>query len=155
MTAAFAEPLADPKGELMKFKPEDYDIGPDYRHWHGDKAEDYLGPFFFRTEGEVIHTAFRVEDRHCNAHGTLHGGVMMAFADYTLCLAANGGAAQSVVTVTCNNEFTAPAQKGDLVLGRGEVVKRARSLVFTRSELKVDSEVILASSAVVKLLRGH
>jgi uncharacterized protein (TIGR00369 family) len=137
----------------MKFKAEDYGIPTGYRHWHGDRAEDYLGPFFFKVEGGIIHTAFRVEDRHCNAHDTLHGGIMMAFGDYTLCLAANGGAEQSVATVTCNNEFVAPALKGDLVLGRSEVVHRGRSLVFTRGELRVDGKSILSCSGVIKLLR--
>ncbi len=137
----------------MKYKPEDYDIPEEYRHWHGDKAEDFLGPFFFRTEGEVIHTAFRVDERHCNAHDSLHGGIMMAFADYTLCLAANGGAEQSVATVTCNNEFVAPAYMGELVLGRSELVKRGRSLVFARGELRVEDRIILTSSGVIKLLR--
>ena len=138
----------------MKFKPEDYGIPGDYRHWHGDRAEDFLGPFFFKLEGECILTAFRVEERHCNAHDSLHGGVMMTFADYTLCLAANGGAEQSVATVTCNNEFVAPAHKGDLVLGRSEVVRRGRSLVFTRGELAVEGKVILTTSGVIKLLRS-
>ena len=137
----------------MKMNPKDYDIPEDYRHWHGDKAEDFLGPFFFRTEGDVIHTAFRVEERHCNAHESLHGGVMMTFGDYTLCLAANGGAEESVATVTCNNEFVAPAHLGDLVLGRSELVRRGRSLVFARGELRVDDQVILTCSAVIKLLK--
>ena len=137
----------------MNFKPEDYDIPTDFRHWHGDKAEDFLGPFFFKVEGEVIETAFRVQERHCNAHDSLHGGVMMAFADYTLCLAANGGAEESVATVTCNNEFVAPASTGDLVLGRSELVRRGRSLVFARGELRVDNKIILTSSGVIKLLK--
>ena len=137
----------------MKYNPEDYGISTAFRHWHGDKAEDNLGPFFFKVEGDFIFTAFRVEERHCNAHESLHGGVMMTFADYTLCLAANGGAEESVATVSCNNEFTAPAHKGDLVLGKSEAVKRGRSLVFSRCELTVDDTIILISSAVIKLLK--
>ena len=138
----------------MKLRPDDYDIPADYQHWHGDRAEDFLGPFFFRVEADAIDTAFRVEARHCNAHASLHGGVMMAFADYTLCLAANGGTQQSVATVTCNNEFVAPAHEGDLVLGHSEVVRKGRSLVFTRGELTVDDRIILICSGVIKLLNS-
>lgn len=137
----------------MSFKPEDFDIPTEYQHWKGDKAEDTLGPFFFKKEGDEIHTAFRVEKRHCNAHDSLHGGVMMTFSDYTLCLSANGGAEESVATVSCNNEFTAPAFEGDLVLGKSEAVKRGRSLVFVRAELTVGDKIILISSAVIKLLK--
>ena len=137
----------------MAISPEDYAIPEGYRHWHGGEAEDYLGLFCLKVEDGIIHTAFRVEARHCNAHGSLHGGVMMAFADYTLCIAANGGEAESVATVSCNNEFVSPAFEGDLVLGRSEAVRKGRSLVFTRGELQVDNKPILTCSGVIKLLK--
>ena len=35
----------------MSIKPEDYEIYSNYRHWEGDKAEDYIGPFFFVMDG--------------------------------------------------------------------------------------------------------
>ncbi|MFM1896531.1 MAG: hypothetical protein RLZZ385_1605 [Pseudomonadota bacterium] len=139
----------------MKYKPRDYGIPADYKHWHGDKAEDFLGPFFFRVDEEGIRTAFRADKRHCNAHDSVHGGILMAFADYTLCLAANGGAEESVATVTCNNEFIAPAAEGDLIEGRSEVVKRGGSLVFVRGELSVNGSIVLTSSGVIKRIRSH
>lgn len=135
--------------------PEDFGILGEFQHWEGDPAEDWIGPFFFRMEGDNPITAFRIRSEHCNAHGTLHGGIMMAFADYTLCLGANRGSnTQSVVTVTCNNEFIAPAADGELVEGRGDVVKRGRSLVFVRSTLSVGERAILISSGVVKLIKS-
>jgi len=135
----------------MSIKPEDYNIPGGYRHWRGDKAEDYLGPFFFKVDDADIHTAFRVEQRHCNSHNSLHGGIMMAFSDYTLCFSAKAGA--GVVTVSCNNEFIAPAYEGDLVLGRSELIRRSGSLVFVRGELRVEDKIIMISSAVIKPLK--
>ena len=95
----------------MSIKPEDYEIDSNYRHWEGDKAEDYIGPFFFVMDGENTRTAFRVQEHHCNAHDSLHGGVLMALADYTLCICANGGETASVVTVSCNSEFIASGRQ--------------------------------------------
>ncbi len=137
----------------MTLKPEDYAISSNFRHWVGDKAEDYIGPFFFTMEGDDSRTAFRVQEHHCNAHDSLHGGILMALADYTLCLCANGGENESVATVSCNNEFLAPAFKDNLVEGRGELMKRGGSMVFARCELFVDDRVVLTSSAVIKRLR--
>lgn len=142
------------KSQAPLLDPADFNVPTDYRHWQGDKAEDAIGPFFFRMEGDDPRTAFRVEERHCNAHDSVHGGVLMTFADYTLCLGANGGEQQFVATVSCNNEFIAPAQKGDLVLGNGEVIRRGKSIVFVRCELYVGEQVILTSSAVIKRLRS-
>lgn len=133
--------------------PQDYDVPKQYRHWAGDPAEDRIGPFFFRIEQGVIHSAFRVQAQHCNSHDSAHGGLLMAFADYTLCIAANEGKEESVATVTCNNEFVGPAVAGDLVCGVAEVTRRGGSLVFVRAVLSVEDRVILTSSAVIKRLR--
>lgn len=138
----------------MSIKPGDYDVPENYRHWPGDTAEDAIGPFFFRMEGEHPRSAFRARPQHCNAHGSVHGGILMTLADYTLCLGANGGEQQYVATVNCNNEFIAPAQQGDLILGQGEVLRRGKSLVFVRCDLRVDEQIIVSSSAVIKLLRS-
>lgn len=134
----------------MSFNPAEYDIPANYRHWEGDTAEDSIGPFFFYMDGDSPRTAFRVQAHNCNAHNTVHGGVLMAFADYTLCLGANGGESESVVTVTCNNEFVAPANEGDLILGEAETIRRGRSIVFMRCTLRTGERVILTSSAVIK-----
>ena len=126
------------------------DLPAGYRHWHGDRAEDHNGPFFFRLDGDDIVTAFRVRPENCNAHNTLHGGILMMFADYTLCLAAIGGTHEGVVTVTCNNEFVGPAFDGDLVTGRGEVTRKGGSLIFARAVIEVNGKTILTSSGVLK-----
>jgi len=138
----------------MRFSPEDFDIPSNYKHWVGDKAEDYIGPFFFHMEGEHPRTAFRVQQHNCNAHDSVHGGVLMTFADYTLCLGANGGESESVATISCNSEFVAPAHKGDLIVGRGEVIRRGGSIVFVRCELVANDTVIMISSAVIKRIHN-
>lgn len=133
--------------------PADHGIPSHYRKWQGDLAEDHNGPFFFHAEEDSMRTAFRVRRHNCNSHRTVHGGVLMMFADYTLCIAANGGRQEGVVTVTCNSEFVGPAQEGDLVEGVGEVVRRGGSLVFVRATLHCGDRVILTASGVVKRLR--
>ena len=138
----------------MSFNAGDYGIPESYCHWKGDKAEDYIGPFFFFIDGEHPRTAFRVQEHNCNAHDSVHGGVLMAFADYTLCLGANGGSSESVATVSCNNEFIAPAYKNDIVLGEAEIMRRGKSLVFVRCTLRVREQVILVSSGVIKRIQN-
>lgn len=136
-----------------KIDPLQHEIPEGYEHWDGDNAEDHNGPFFYRMEGEVAHTLFRVKPHNCNGHGILHGGVMMMFADFNLCVAAIGGSRDAVVTVTCNNEFVGPAFEGDLIEGRGELICKGGSLIFTRSTLTANGKTILTSSGVIKRLR--
>ena len=78
----------------------------------------------------------------------------MAFADYTLCIGANMGESESVATVSCSNEFVAPAYIGDLLEGECVVVRRGKSLVFARCELRVGDKPILNSSGVIKRILG-
>ena len=132
----------------MSFNPEDYGIPDNYSHWVGDKAEDTIGPFFFYMDGEHPRTAFRVKENNCNAHDSVHGGVLMAFADYTLCLGANGGTRESVATVSCNNEFVAPAYKDELIKGEAETIRRGKSIVFVRCTLSVEERVVLVSRLI-------
>lgn len=138
----------------MSIKAEDYGIPYHYRHWVGDKAEDYIGPFFFYMDDSHPRTAFKVREHNCNAHDSVHGGVLMAFADYTLCLGANGGTSESVATVSCNNEFVAPAYKDEIILGEAETIRRGKSIVFVRCTLRVEDRVVLVSSGVIKRIQN-
>ncbi|MGJ8689129.1 MAG: PaaI family thioesterase [Gammaproteobacteria bacterium] len=133
--------------------PIDYDVPSEFRHWSGDAAEDRVGPFFFYIDEGIVYSAFRLRHEHCNSHESAHGGILMMFADYSLCIAANGGAEESVATVSCNNEFVGPAVVGDLICGRAEVTRRGGSLVFARVQLSVNKNIILNGSGVIKRLR--
>ena len=75
---------------------------------------------------ERLSTAFRIQEHNCNAHNSVHGGVLMAFADYTSCIGANMGESESVATVSCNNEFVATAFQGDLLEAQCFVVRRGK-----------------------------
>jgi uncharacterized protein (TIGR00369 family) len=132
----------------------DLDIPAGYRHWQGDPAEDHIGPFFLRPAAHGVETVFRLQPHNCNSHGTAHGGVLMTFIDYTLCVAAAHDTGEKVVTVSCNSEFIDGAAAGSRLFGRGEVIRRTGSLVFTRGTIETaDGRVVLAASAVVKRIR--
>ncbi len=135
----------------MTLKPEDYGVPEGFSHYAGDAAEDRIGPFFGRSTEHGFETAFRAQAQHCNGHNTVHGGILMSFADYSLCMAGiHGETGVNVLTVSCNNEFLAPAVEGDLIQGRCEVLREGRSLIFVRCVLSVNDKAILNSSGVVK-----
>ena len=130
--------------------PKDYDLPGGFRHWVGDPAEDHVGPFFFRLNDGKVETVFRVGEYHCNAYGITHGGVLLAFADYTVSGVAIGESNESYATVSLNTEFVFSSKKGDLVRGYGELIRRTGSLVFARTVLNVEGRTVLTASAVIK-----
>src|ERR1700730_12141446 len=65
-----------------------------------DPFEDHTGPFYFRIEGDArqagsVHCLLPTVPRQANYAGSVHGGAILTFADYALCLvagrAADGG----------------------------------------------------------------
>ena len=45
---------------------------------------DLIGPLYGRGEGKDLVVGLRVEAKHCNARGTIHGGIMATLADVAL-----------------------------------------------------------------------
>ncbi|MCL6416520.1 PaaI family thioesterase [Aestuariirhabdus sp. Z084] len=133
--------------------PKEYDLPHDFLHWEGDAAEDHSGPFFYRLTDDGIETTFRIQPHHCNSGQTVHGGVLMMFADYSLCVAAIAGTNESCLTLSCNNEFVDKAVAGERILGRCELIRRTGSLAFVRVQLMVEQRIILTSSGVIKRIQ--
>ncbi len=119
--------------------------------------QTFPGPFFFRRD-EADNTwtcAFRVAAKHLNGGGFLHGGVMMAFADFSLFVFASHRLVNhDAVTVSLHGDFLTSACLGDLVLAKGEVVKDGQSLIFLRGLLATDAGTpLLNYTGVVKRVR--
>jgi acyl-coenzyme A thioesterase 13 len=120
-----------------------------------DPAEDHIGPFYYREEGDGFAYAFRARQQHCNAHGIVHGGVLMTFADYCLCMEATHHYEQETcITVSFNGEFVSAGKTGDLIECRAVVTRKTGSMAFVRGEIFTDEEVIFTFSSVVKRIRG-
>jgi len=99
---------------------------------------------------------FRVHPHMCNPAGGLHGGMMMTVAD--LVGAMGGGSLAGIrkflPTVNMTFDFVAPAQVGDWVEGRPELVRATRSLLFTNIYLTVGETKILRASSICKIPSG-
>lgn len=119
-----------------------------------DPFEMHAGPFYGKDiDGGRIY-GFRVRPEHCNSGGSIHGGVLMTFADFAVCAAAVlGSTDEAPITVSFNADFTAPADVGELVTARIDILRRTRSFSFTRGELAVGDRVVLGCSAVIKRVK--
>nr|WP_255630028.1 PaaI family thioesterase [Novosphingobium sp. FKTRR1] len=121
--------------------------------WNGtDPFEDATGPYYVRRDEQGIVCGFRPGPNNRNGHGMIHGGSLMTFADFSLfMIAGSGGTEMHGVTVTMNCEFVGPAQAGELLLARGDLVRGGRSVVFARGTITTESGVsVLAFSGTLK-----
>lgn len=123
-----------------------------------DPAEKNIGPFLrYDSSGGSdagVVTGLLVQARHCNEHGTLHGGVQMALADYTIGVVARFGmGAEGTMTVSFDSSFIDAGQLGEWITGHAEVIRRTGSLVFVQGRLRCGDRPLLAFNGVVKRRR--
>ena len=119
-----------------------------------DPFEELVGPLCF-TEDEDgrLRFAFEANPQHANTSGQIHGGMLVTFADFALCLAAiHGLPDERCVTISLSCEFIAPGAVGDFVESTAEVVRRTRSLTFVRGQVTTGDRTLLNYSAIVKRL---
>ena len=119
-----------------------------------DPAEDHIGPFYYKQMGDQRLYAFVAQDKHCNVVDVVHGGVLMTFADFSLCMEATDHyKEEDCVTVSFNCEFLSAARVGDLIECRANLTRKTRSLVFVTGEILTGSEVFFTFSSIVKRLK--
>jgi uncharacterized protein (TIGR00369 family) len=118
-----------------------------------DPFEIHVGPMFNNADETARRFAFRVDARHVNRRGVLHGGMAMTFADMTLGHAVWEAVGKApCVTLNMQTQFLQPAREGDLVEVVPEILRRTRALVFARGDFKVGAQTILTAGSVWKLL---
>lgn len=126
-----------------------------------DPFEEFVGPFYGRI-GDVpagndgrplLGIAFKVEPRHTNAYGFVHGGMMLTLADMAMgASVSNALGGRQIATLQLQSQFLKGPRSGDLVEGRTEITRETRSLVFATSQFEVRGEAVLSASAVFKII---
>ena len=125
-----------------------------WRTWTRDNFETHNGPFWHRIdENGEVQCVFRVEKKHLNGSGNVHGGAFMSFADYCLFAMASSLLQASGVTVSFACEFLDAAREGELVEGRGEITRAGGSLIFLRGTLKSGERTLFTFSATIKRVK--
>lgn len=125
-----------------------------------DPFEDHVGPFYFRISGDSsragsVHCVLPTLPRHGNYVGGVHGGAILTFADYALCLvagrAADGGTNSSfAMTVSIAVEFLDAGRIGPPLEATGEPLQVTGRLAFARGTLSQEGRTIALWSGVVR-----
>lgn len=123
--------------------------------YEGDEPfENHAGPFYMHIDrqGGPHLSAFQAERKHTNGTGVLHGGLLMAFADYALFVIAHDEITGTpCVTITCQTEFIRGVEAGSLVFAHGSVTRNTRSLIFIRGLICTSMHETLATfSGIIK-----
>ncbi len=95
----------------------------------------FAGPFWrLAPDGDIRRFALLVEPKHMNGSGSLHGGVLMTFADIAMSQVAR----------------VAAGELGDVVEARVRLTRRTRSLVFLSADIVVGERVLAVATGLWK-----
>ncbi|MFT5702112.1 MAG: hypothetical protein ACI8ZB_005020 [Desulforhopalus sp.] len=95
-----------------------------------------------------------VEDIHLNTGGITHGGFIMSLLDSGMGTAAHRvlGENAKAATVSFDVKFISASRTGDLLLGTATVLRKTRSLVFMRGEIRCNRQLIATAEGIWKVL---
>lgn len=111
---------------------------------------DLLGPIYNQRSDVGLVIGLRVEEKHCNARGLVHGGVFSSLAD--VALGYNTAFAQEpptpLVTTSLTIDYAGIAKLGDWITIESDVQKVGKTLAFANCYFIVESLRIARASAV-------
>ena len=102
-----------------------------------------------RRDGDAWRYAVALDERHENAQGYIHGGVLSTFADHAMSLMvweASGRA--NCTTVQMNSHFLSAIKAPSFVEVDTTITKRGRQMIFARALLHVSGEPIMEVTGV-------
>jgi acyl-coenzyme A thioesterase PaaI-like protein len=109
------------------------------------------GPYFDKVEGARFWHGLRVQHRHCNAHGSLHGGMMSSFADGLLATSVSRGTSMRGVTVRMVCDLIGGVDAGAWLEGSAWVTGRDENTAFAEAEAFADGELVFTASGVFRI----
>ena len=111
---------------------------------------DLIGPLYSRGEGAGLVIGLLAEAKHCNARGTVHGGILATLADvalgYTMAFSSTPPA--NLVTANLTLDFAGTAKIADWLEARVDVQKKGSRLSFANCYIIVNEQRIVRASAV-------
>jgi uncharacterized protein (TIGR00369 family) len=115
----------------------------------------YAGPFWLLSADEGAMSAryaFIVQPKHMNSAGSVHGGLLMTFADVAMSrtarLTANGS---SYNTISLTADFIGPGRLGDLIEAVVRVTRRTRTMVFQSADITAGERVLMVATGLWKI----
>jgi acyl-coenzyme A thioesterase 13 len=113
-----------------------------------------IGPLYSAGSGAALVIGMHVQEKHTNARGTLHGGVLASIADIALGygLATSTTAPTSMVTANLSVDFAGSAQMGDWVETSLDIQKVGGRMAFANVYFSVRGERIARASGVFLVL---
>jgi acyl-coenzyme A thioesterase PaaI-like protein len=112
-----------------------------------------VGSIWLKGNGDDLLVGMLSTDRHANENlGTVHGGVLMTFADIAFgCAVAEAIGGVHCATVQLQLQFVASPTVGAFITCRPEVVRRTKVLVFLRGLISAEERTVGSADGLFRV----
>ena len=124
-----------------------------WRWIDADGFSSIVGSIWLNGSGDALVVGMLSHERHANENmGTVHGGVLMTFADIAFgCAVAESIGGVHCATVQLQMHFVASPTLGDFITCRPEVVRRTKVLVFLRGLIAAENRVAASADGMFRI----
>lgn len=118
---------------------------------------DATGPYYYRRQDEGFTVGLRVEPKHTNASGTIHGGLIATIADVSLGYVTAFSAQPPLLMVTANLsiDYVGIARIGEWVEARVNVIKTGSRMAFAEALISAEGRSVARTSAVFAVVANR
>jgi len=115
---------------------------------------DLLGPIYNKRSANEIILGFQAQEKHCNARGQVHGGVLSSLADVALGYSAafSGKDPVPLVTASLTIDYAGATKLNDWITIESDVQKVGRNMAFANCYFYVNGTRIARASGVFTVL---
>ena len=114
----------------------------------------HAGPIYrLPDDGAVRRFALPVLGKHMNGGGSVHGGLLMTFADISMSQttrAVTGAPGANTVARTC--DFVGPGKLGETLECRVRVTRQTRTMVFLSAYIVADKQPDAVATGLWKIV---
>lgn len=108
-----------------------------------------LGTLYSRRIGDSLRFGFACRESHTNAMNSIHGGLLMTFADQVLGLTVQDALQTNrVATVSLNCDFVSGVRPGQWIEGEARIKRTTQSLVFVEGTITRRDIIVLTASGL-------
>ena len=115
----------------------------------------YAGPFWrLSADADAMGAryAFIAQPKHMNSSGSVHGGLLMTFADVAMSRTARLATGNnSYNTISFTADFIGPGKLGDLIEAAVRVTRRTRTMVFQSADITAGERVLMVATGLWKI----
>lgn len=117
------------------------------------KFPEKIGPLYYKKEEDNYRFGFLPDESHTNAHGIIHGGMMMSFMDEVLGQTVwRAIGRKPCATITLNFDFVTAAKAGEWLEMSCTITRQGVSVVFIRGELLAGDKIVMTADGIWKVI---